>query len=592
LEDGWVRVRTVWRKPLALALGQCDLPSKDEVLRVADQLLVLDAVECAVQLYLELNDEKGAARVIAGQADRLMDRGQWELLDGWLSRLSKDVLVAFPELIHDQAEIAIGRGDTGQSQRWFDLASSRFAASNDPEGACRSMLAASIAAEIGGDLATAKARAAAAAALAETADLPTYRVWVAWQRGRLAMMSGDTEYALASFAGSSAIPPLENDRALTELVVPSHGLARRVQELRHQQDLHREAQAALKRAEEDALAELSMEASAPAERAMRVVARDGWSQTPVPLKLPGFSRPGTRTGDRSRRLRPGLRRAVERGRPERSHVGGESAWGWGQLAEGPPDLASSLLAVHLLGTLVIIIDGVPADEWDSGRGRSLFAYLVMHRDRSPQREMLMDTFWPGSTPDAARNSLNVAIHGIRRALRTAADAPVIIRVGSAYRLNPDLNLWLDAEEFDRRVRKAQQLEEMGQIGAAMDEYEFAAGLYRGDLLASYPYEDWPTLPRERLRLSHLDVLDRLSRLNFRLGRYGLCAAHCKRVIELDPCREDAHRRLMVCYSRQGHPHLALLQYRACARVLRDELGVQPSPATVRLRDQIGRHVGV
>ena len=46
---------------------------------------------------------------------------------------------------------------------------------------------------------------------------------------------------------------------------------------------------------------------------------------------------------------------------------------------------------------------------------------------------------------------------------------------------------------------------------------------------------------------------------------------------------------MRCYSRQGQPHLALRQYRACVEALQAELGVDPTPATTELWEQIRRH---
>ena len=46
--------------------------------------------------------------------------------------------------------------------------------------------------------------------------------------------------------------------------------------------------------------------------------------------------------------------------------------------------------------------------------------------------------------------------------------------------------------------------------------------------------------------------------------------------------------MMRCYSRQGQPHLALIQYRACVRTLESELGVEPDLVTVTLHDQIRR----
>jgi len=93
----------------------------------------------------------------------------------------------------------------------------------------------------------------------------------------------------------------------------------------------------------------------------------------------------------------------------------------------------------------------------------------------------------------------------------------------------------------------------------------------------------------RLHDRSVDTLGRLSNLHFNAGRYAASANLCQRIIEQDPCREDAYRRLMRCYSRQGQPHLALIQYRACVRTLESELGVEPDVATVKLHNQIRHH---
>ena len=201
----------------------------------------------------------------------------------------------------------------------------------------------------------------------------------------------------------------------------------------------------------------------------------------------------------------------------------------------------------------------------------------------------METFWPGSSPEASRNSLNVAIHGLRRTLRSITDTPIIVYGYGAYRFNRDLRLWLDVDGFDSRAESGRRFEEAGEIEKAAQDYEFAAGLYRGDFMADDPYEDWAALTRERLRLAYLDILGRLSNLYFNAGHYTACASLCQRITERDPCREDAHRRLMRCYSRQGQPQLALMQYRACARALSDELGVGTDPATTELHQRIRRH---
>jgi DNA-binding SARP family transcriptional activator len=253
------------------------------------------------------------------------------------------------------------------------------------------------------------------------------------------------------------------------------------------------------------------------------------------------------------------------------------------------DPGAQLLSVQLLGRLRVRLDDVPVDVWPSGRGRSLFKYLVTHRDPWPRREQLMDAFWPEAAPAAARNSLNVAVHGLRRAFRDTARGPVVVLEDGSYRLGPQLRVWLDTDEFEHHVAGGRQLEADGVPAAAAAEYERALALYQGDFLADDPYEEWPATTREHLLLDYLDVLDRLSAIWFDGHQYGASVALSRLLVERDPCREDGHRRLMRCYTRQGQPHLALRQFQACADALDRDLGVDPEPATVALAEQIRRH---
>ena len=120
------------------------------------------------------------------------------------------------------------------------------------------------------------------------------------------------------------------------------------------------------------------------------------------------------------------------------------------------------------------------------------------------------------------------------------------------------------------------------------EYELARDVYQGDFLAEEPYEDWPVVLRERLRSDYLDMLDRLSQIYFNQAEYADRAALCQVILSHDDCREDAHCRLMQCYSRQNQRYLALRQYQVCVTALRTELEVDPAPSTVQLYERIRR----
>jgi DNA-binding SARP family transcriptional activator len=631
LEDGWVRVRACWQEPLRAVLGRRAEPGRDTLHRAAGWLHQAGADDQAISLYLEIGDPSCAARAMAGCATTLMDSGQWATLERWLGQLPDDALASHPDLIYCKADIAAACGHTVIAQHWFDTAASYCSKRNDPAGACRSMLAASAVAADHGDLAAALSHACVAGALAEGNDLAVIRMWASWQQGRLQLISGDTDGALASFGRAASAASGSGERAATQPVELTGEFAAQVGELRRQQESHRQAQAALKQAEHEALNHLLANVRTPAWESDEVLGTYGWSRTPAPLKLPGLCTPRSPAPagwhwPRARFRRPRLprRRATAAPRtrfaePATPLVAAApmvvrdppavSPAPAAQYPAGPPHPpavtappaplglapgggwrgALAGLSVHLLGPLCVAVDDVPVGEWPSARCRSLFGYLVTHREPWPPREVLMDVFWPESSPEASRNSLNVALHGLRRTLRTVTNLPVIQHTGGAYGIHPDLQLWLDVEEFEDRVENGRRREEAGDADRAAREYESADGLYRGDFLADGLYEEWAALTRDHLRLAHLDALSRLSNLHFSAGRYAACAALCQRIIECDPCREDAHRRLMRCYSRQSQPHLALLQFRACVQALAAELGVDPDPATARLHDQIRKH---
>jgi DNA-binding SARP family transcriptional activator len=256
--------------------------------------------------------------------------------------------------------------------------------------------------------------------------------------------------------------------------------------------------------------------------------------------------------------------------------------------EAQPDAAAPVLAAHLLGPFRVILNGRPIESWPSGRGRAVLKYLLAQRGQPVPRDVLMDRFWPDASPEAARRNLHQAIYSLRQALRAAADVPVVVFQDGAYCLSTELRVWVDVEEFERHITAGRRHEATGQLADAAAAYEAAVNLYNGDFLADDPYEEWPLLTRERLRVAYLATLDRLAEIALSQGQLAACVLLCQRILACDHCHEDAHRRLMRCYSCQGQHHLALRQYQACVEALRDELDVEPDPATTQIYERIRR----
>lgn len=246
------------------------------------------------------------------------------------------------------------------------------------------------------------------------------------------------------------------------------------------------------------------------------------------------------------------------------------------------------LVVYCLGQFQVYLDEKPIEEWPSGKGKSVLKYLVTHRARPVPKEILMEHFWPEAGPDAARNNLNVAIYGLRQALRAVdSDFSHVLFEEDRYLLNPRLHVWVDVEAFASHFAAAQKLEQQSEEEMAMNHYRAAEALYRGEFLAEDRYEEWLLARRQQLQRDYLYLLDRLSKFCLAREDYDGCVAHCDKILAVDPSWEEAHYRLILCYSRQGQRYLALRQYHQCARALAEELGdVQPNAEIQELYERL------
>jgi DNA-binding SARP family transcriptional activator len=232
--------------------------------------------------------------------------------------------------------------------------------------------------------------------------------------------------------------------------------------------------------------------------------------------------------------------------------------------------------IWLLGGFRAEIDGrAVADEaWRRNKARAVVKLLAMAAGRRLHREQLMDALWPDLPPAAAAANLRKAVHFARQAL-----GPERLRLrDGVLRLDPD-GLWIDVDAFEAAA-------DGGDVAGAI-------ALHAGELLPEDRFEPWTEERRERLRsrLARL-LLDRADELR-RDGDAAGAAAVLERLAAADPLDERAVVVLMRAYATAGQRHLALAAYRQLHTRLAGELGVEPTQATRRLRDEIaaGRFPG-
>jgi DNA-binding SARP family transcriptional activator/DNA-binding transcriptional ArsR family regulator len=242
----------------------------------------------------------------------------------------------------------------------------------------------------------------------------------------------------------------------------------------------------------------------------------------------------------------------------------------------------AILRVSLLGSLMVTWGKTPLSPIAGTAARSLFAYLLTYRNRPHTRDLLAGTFWPDLADAVARRRLSQALWQIRKALNPH---PVLLTEGDMVQINPDLPLWLDTEEFARHRAEGASGE-----SSVIEHYALCLEYYQGDFLAGY-YDDWLFPERERLREQFLEVLGRLVVGCKRQGDYATALAHARRLAAEDPLREEAHREVMRLCHLLGRGVEAVQQFETCRQVLAEELGVEPSPETTNLAQEIAARSG-
>ncbi len=212
------------------------------------------------------------------------------------------------------------------------------------------------------------------------------------------------------------------------------------------------------------------------------------------------------------------------------------------------------------------------------KAEALLAYLAVSADQSAPREALAALLWGDFTQPRARQSLRQVLLALGKALRRC-ETPVLRVTDQTVSLEPGAVL-VDALELARLTDEGSP--QSLASAASLCGGEFLAGLR----LDAPEFEDWLAVTRGRLRDRALQAMVAL--LAHQEGAEDLegAAATARRILAIDPFREDIHRRLMRLYAENGMRASALAQYRECREVLNRELGVLPDRETTRLYQSI------
>ena len=218
------------------------------------------------------------------------------------------------------------------------------------------------------------------------------------------------------------------------------------------------------------------------------------------------------------------------------------------------------------------------------RQRAVLVSLLLHANEVVPSEQLLMDLWGEDSPRSAANSLQAAISRLRRAVpsgRLVTRAP-----GYVLRIFPEE---LDVSQFEQLVSEGREALTAGAAEQAARMLRQALSLWQGPALADFRYEPFAQAEIVRLEELHLTCLEERIEADLALGLASVLVAELRRLVREHPVRERLRSQLMLALYRDGRQTEALEVYREFRNVLRDELGLDPSPQLRELETAILRH---
>jgi SARP family transcriptional regulator, regulator of embCAB operon len=239
--------------------------------------------------------------------------------------------------------------------------------------------------------------------------------------------------------------------------------------------------------------------------------------------------------------------------------------------------------IQLCGRFVVRLDGRRVEDALAGaKGQLLFAYLVLNRFRRIRRDELLDAVYGEDGMPDHHPRLSVLLSKLRRVV-----GPELLAGRSQIDVVLPPDAFVDVEAALDGLHRAESHVAAGEWAEAWGPAGIAYHVASRPLLQGH---DRPWVDEWRRRLDDVRVRGLECLAGARLGLGGPTlpqAEECGRqLIALAPYRESGYRILMEALAQRGNVAEALLVYDRLRVLVREELGIAPSPAVQRVHRRL------
>lgn len=212
------------------------------------------------------------------------------------------------------------------------------------------------------------------------------------------------------------------------------------------------------------------------------------------------------------------------------------------------------LSLKVLGSMELYAPDGRLLTWRTRKTKELFAYLWHHRGQPVYKYAILEHLWPDDPAERGQKLLHTSLYYLRSLFKSEGFGE-LVRYG-------DERYWIDAAVIGSDLQQLSRELERGLRGPSGKS---AIALYAGDYLETDHYH-WADAYRNELRSAFIAGL--LASLDedgeeFRIARL-------RKLIELEPGREEYHDLLAETYERSGDRTSARETQERKARMLLEE----------------------
>ena len=239
---------------------------------------------------------------------------------------------------------------------------------------------------------------------------------------------------------------------------------------------------------------------------------------------------------------------------------------------------ASGLEIRVLGSVELRRDGQPVPI-GGPKPRLALSLLVARRGHVVSTDRLCDELWGDDHPADPLGVLQSNLSRLRRVLRPDAD---IVARPPGYVLEVGADA-VDAGRFERLCERASRAADPTSRAACLGE---ALDLWSGAPFEEFTGLDWADIEAVRLEEMRANAREDLLEARLALGDHAVLVGELEALVAANPLRERLWQQLIVALYRSGRAPEALRQAAALRMLMREELGLEPSPAVRDLEARV------